>query len=145
MTAEGWICHYRIPSVTAVPEAGASVGPGVVLPSTSGAQPVSTSVPISVSAAPVVRSGESAAAERLMLRCAEATWVSLCTPGERRQARELKAAAGVRAGLRLDVTRLLSERNCDEAVRVALVGGDLDLAREARDFCQPVDTARVGD
>jgi hypothetical protein len=41
----------------------------------------------------------------------------------------------VRAALRTRVTGLLSEAKCDEAVKTALAGGDLPLAREARDFC----------
>ena len=72
---------------------------------------------------------------RLIRRCAEASWLSLCTPGERRQARLLRDAADRREALRRAVTGLLSEQQCDAAVRAALRGGDMALAREARAFC----------
>jgi len=128
MTPEGWICVYRIPSITAVPEPG-SVVRGT-MPEMEMAAPASTPPPSEPVIDPVALE-ES----RLIRRCAEASWLSLCTPGERRQARLLRDAANVRAALRGEVTRLLSEQRCDEAVRTALRGGDLDLAREARAFC----------
>ena len=126
MTPEGWICVYRIPPITAVPERGSTV---------TGAPPdmMMAAPPPS---APVIDPLELEES-RLIRRCAEAGWLSLCTPGERRQARLLRDEANVRAALHQEVTRLLSEQQCDAAVRTALRGGDLELAREARAFCQP--------
>lgn len=121
MTTSGWICHYQIPAVTAVPSpSGPAPAPG--------AAPAAAPIPVEP-----VRPSE--AETRLMLRCADASWLSLCLPGERRQARALREAADAREARRLDVTRLLSEDRCDDAVRLALVNGDLDLARDARAFC----------
>lgn len=129
MTPDGWICVYRIPPITAVPEPGSPVAatPPAMGMATSPAQPVQ--------AAPAI---DPVALEeaRLIRRCAEASWLSLCSPGDRRQARLLRDAAARRTALRGDVTRLLSEQQCDEAVRTALRGGDLALARDARAFCQ---------
>ena len=63
--------------------------------------------------------------------------MSLCLPKDRREARKLKDAAMARAALRTQVTHLLSEDRCPEAVKTALAAGDMSLAREARDFCEP--------
>jgi hypothetical protein len=132
MTAAGWVCRYSLPAVAAVPapfgETTADDGPpepGRLIPADAGSPPVAV--------APNEPAAEAEA--RLILRCAEASWLSLCLPGERRQARRLRDAALAREALKLQVTRLLSEDRCDEAVRAALVGGDLDLARQARAFC----------
>ena len=117
MTPEGWVCVYRIPPITAVPERGSTV--------TDAVPEMQMAVP-SVSPPPVAPAVDPIALEesRLIRRCAEASWLSLCTPGERRQARLLRDAAD-----------LLSEQQCDAAVRAALRGGDMALAREARAFC----------
>lgn len=126
MTAEGWICVYRIPPITAVPERGSTVAdtaPEMHMAGATADPPVAAIDPIALE--------ES----RLIRRCAEASWLSLCTPGERRQARLLRDAANRRADLRREVTALLSEQQCDAAVRTALRGGDMALAREARAFC----------
>ncbi|WP_339932979.1 hypothetical protein [uncultured Brevundimonas sp.] len=128
MTPDGWICVYRIPPITAVPERGSAVA--------EVAPEMGMSVPPSTMSLPAPSIDPIALEEsRLIRRCAEASWLSLCTPGERRQARLLRDAANLREALRRDVTRLLSEQQCDAAVRTALRGGDLDLAREARAFC----------
>lgn len=129
MTTEGWVCIYRIPQITAVPERGTTVTS--VSPEMNMAYPPLIATPT----APVIDPVELEES-RLIRRCAEASWLSLCTPGERRQARLLRDAAEVRAALRLSVTRLLGDQQCDAAVRTALRGGDLDLAREARAFCE---------
>lgn len=125
MTPEGWVCVYRIPPITAVPERGTAV---------TGAPPEMNMA----AATPPPPTPDAVALEesRLIRRCAEASWLSLCTPGERRQARLLRDAANAREALRREVTGLLSEQKCDAAVRIALRGGDLDLAREARTFCE---------
>ena len=72
---------------------------------------------------------------KLIRRCADASWMSLCTPGDRKEAKELKAAAEARATLRLKVTTLVADGRCPDAVGAALQGGDLALAREIREFC----------
>ena len=79
-----------------------------------------------------ISSAEADRQARLIARCADASWLSLCLPDDRREARILRDAALARAGLRGEVTRLLSENRCDEAVRAALAGGDMNLAREAQ-------------
>jgi hypothetical protein len=127
MTPEGWICVYRIPPITAVPERGSSVT--TAAPDMGMVSPPTAPPPLPADA---IAQAES----RLVLRCAEASWLSLCTPGERRQARLLRDAANQRIALRQEVTRLLGDQQCAAAVRTALRGGDLDLARDARAFCQ---------
>jgi len=128
MTPEGWVCVYRIPPITAVPERGSTV------PDTA---PEMRMAAPALNPSPVAPAADAIALEesRLIRRCAEASWLSLCTPGERRQARLLRDAADSRAALRRTVTGLLGEQQCNAAVRTALLGGDLALAREARAFC----------
>lgn len=123
MTPTGWVCHYQMPSVTIQgPSSGSVVVTG------SPPTPAQTLVPETSTA-------EADRQARLIARCADASWLSLCLPGDRREARILQEAANARAALSGEVTRLLSENRCNEAVRVALAGGDLALARNARDFC----------
>lgn len=100
------------------------------------------SVPVPPTAPALVSSAEISSAEadrqaRLIARCADASWLSLCLPDDRREARALRDAANVRAALRTEVARLLSEGKCDEAVRAALAGADMALAWEVRNmnFC----------
>lgn len=124
MTPTGWVCHYQMPSVTIQgPPAGTVVvtGPPPVMPE----RPT-----------PEISTAEADRQARLIARCADASWLSLCLPGDRREARILQEAANARAALRGEVTRLLSENRCDDAVRAALAGGDLALATEARAFCR---------
>jgi len=131
MTAEGYVC--RFPSLPA--SASPASTPPLVTASTVGSSTLSTT--------PVRTPEEIAEAqrqERLINRCADAPWYALCLPEDRREARRLRDAAVVRAALRGEVTRLLSEQKCDDAVRVALTGGDMVLAREVRDFCTPTVT-----
>ena len=135
MTPEGWICVYRIPAITAVPERGSAV---TTAPPDMGMATSPTPPPRYPPPGDEIAQAES----RLMLRCAEASWLSLCTPGERRQARLLRDAANQRTALRQAVTRLLGDQQCDAAIRTALRGGDLDLAREARAFCRAETTDR---
>lgn len=126
MTAEGYVCRFP----TLPTSAGPTSTPPVVTASTEG--------PPSLSLTPVRTPEEIAEAqrqERLINRCADAPWYALCLPEDRREARRLRDAAVARAALRGEVTRLLSEQKCDDAVRVALTGGDMVLAREVRDFC----------
>lgn len=132
MTPAGvWVCNYRMPSVIlrgAPPES-------VVL-----TEPPAISVPVPATVLPSAPPTEITSAEadrqaRLIARCADASWYSLCLPGDRREARILRDAANARAELRGQVMQLLSENKCDEAVRAALAGADMTLAWEVRNFC----------
>jgi len=140
MTPAGWVCNYRMPAVIlrgAPPES-------VVLP-----DPPAISVPVPPTVTPpppsVASTAEADRQARLVARCADASWLSLCLPGDRREARILRDAANARAALRADVTRLLSEDKCEEARRTALAGGDMTLAWEVRNFCAPVPTSAGAD
>ncbi|MDP1630786.1 MAG: hypothetical protein Q8L66_05140 [Caulobacter sp.] len=128
MTPTGWVCHYKMPAVT-------------VIESPDGRATVAGPPPPVPAGLPTVES-EKAEAEairqaRLIARCADASWLSLCLPADRREARRLRDLETTRTALRGKVTKLLSEARCDEAVKAALAGGDLALAREARGFCAP--------
>jgi hypothetical protein len=131
MTPAGWVCNYRMPPVIlrgAPPETVIMTDQpaiAVAVPPT-----VSPSVP-----PPEVSSVEADRQARLIARCADASWLSLCLPGDRREARILRDAANARARLRGEVMGLLSENKCDEAVRAALAGADMTLAWEVRNFC----------
>lgn len=127
MTPTGWVCRYQMPAVTiqGVPQATIVV-PGPSVPATTVSTPT-----------PEISTAEADRRARLIARCADASWLTLCLPGDRREARILQDAAIARLALRGEVTCLLSENRCDDAVRAALAGGDLGLAREAREFCQP--------
>lgn len=72
---------------------------------------------------------------QLVARCADAGWMSLCLPDDRRAARTLRDKQEAYLAVRRDVTRLLGDDRCDAAVRAALDGGYLALARETRDYC----------
>ncbi|WP_297508816.1 hypothetical protein [uncultured Caulobacter sp.] len=149
-TDKGWVCHYQVPAATIVrPLEGPPAT--ITLPSTSAAPPpagyqAATAPP--VDAAPEIPPPsdkpretasidrrETARQTRLIARCADAKWYSPCLPGERKEARLLRDAAASAAELKGKVTMLLSEKRCDDAVKAALEGGDLALAREAREFC----------
>jgi len=121
-----WVCRYEAPatSITIVPAPGtaAAAPPAIVTP------------PASLTRTESEREAWEA---RLIVRCADAGLVSLCSGAERREARALREAATARQALRREVTGLLSQNKCEDAIRVALEGGDLDLAREARAFCVP--------
>lgn len=138
-TDKGWVCHYQMPTeMTVKPLEG---------------QPPVMAPPASVELAPAERAkpaadkpAEAPASEvstdlsrqtRLIARCGDAKWYSPCLPGERKEAQLLREAAAKSAALRSKVTSLLSENRCDDAVKAALEGGDLPLAREARAFCAP--------
>jgi hypothetical protein len=123
-----WVCRYEAPatSITIVPPAA-----------TSTPAPAAIVTPPSTSPTTRTESEREAWEARLIVRCADAGLVSLCSGAERRQARALREAETVRQALRREVTGLLSQNKCEDAVRVALEGGDLELAREARAFCAP--------
>lgn len=135
MTTDGWVCNYQMPAVIlrgAPPEAVVMTDPPAI------SVPVPATVP-TLSPPVEIDSAEANRQARLIARCADASWLSLCLPDDRREARILRDAANARAALRVEVTRLLSESRCDEAVRAALAGGDMALASEVRDrnFCAP--------
>lgn len=129
MTSEGYVCRF----------------PALPVPDNAMAMPMSItpmeSRPVELAS---VRTPEEIAEaqrqERLINRCADAPWYALCLPEDRREARKLRDAALARAALRGEVTRLLSEEKCEDAVRAALAGGDMALAREAREFCAEPET-----
>ena len=125
-TDKGWVCHYQVPAGTIVAPLDPSSAPTVTPPAAESAKPTVTAS---------TESAEAARQTRLIARCADAKWYSPCLPGERKEARILRDAAVSAATLRGKVTTLLSEQRCDDAVKVALEGGDLPLAREARAFC----------
>jgi hypothetical protein len=124
MTPGGWVCRYRMPPVT-------------LLGTADSAPPLIVSRPPEAAGAPASDADRAEAARqaRLIANCADASWLSLCLPGDRREARRLRDEANARAALRTKVTGLLAEDQCAEAVKTALTGGDLALAREARAFC----------
>lgn len=140
MTPSGWVCNYRMPAVIL---RGAPPESVVMTEAPAIAVPVPSTVTPSVPPPPEITSIEADRQARLIARCADASWMSLCLPGDRREARILRDAANARAALRSQVTGLLSENKCDEAVRAALAGADMTLAWEARSFCaqRPVPTA----
>lgn len=125
MTAEGYIC--RFPALP-IPDNAMSVPMGVTFGEAPPVDLVPNRTPEEIA--------EAQRQERLINRCADAPWYALCLPEDRREARRLRDLAVARAALRGEVTRLLSEEKCEDAVRTALAGGDMDLAREARDFCE---------
>lgn len=132
-TPAGWVC--RMPPVILRPS---PPGSAAMTDPPANSVPVPPSVP--TLAPPVeISSAEANRQARLIARCADASWLSLCLPDDRREARILRDAAIARAALRVEVTRLLSESRCDDAVRTALAGGDMALATEvrSRNFCAP--------
>ena len=130
MTPSGWVCQYRIPAVTVIEtvEGAPTIRP-VIPPA-----PPPTVAPVP---APDRSAAEASKQARLIARCADATWKSLCLPGDRTEARRLRAELQARQTLRTEVTQLMSQGRCPEAIKAALAGADLDLAREARSFCAP--------
>ena len=128
MTASGWVCHYTIPAVTLLGSANSPPSQVVLTPTIPPPRPATVAAP---------DKAEAARQARLIANCADAGWMSLCLPKDRREARRLKAEAAANSTLRARVTHLLSENKCSEAVKIALVAGDMALAREAREFCTP--------
>lgn len=116
-----WVCRYQPPASVI------AFNPGTVTP-----------VPPPAVAPPPAAAGDPERVEqaRLMVRCGTATWLSLCTPAQRREARRLKDISERREGLRREVTRLLSQNQCEAAARTALEGADMALALEVRTYCE---------
>jgi hypothetical protein len=150
-----WVCRYAVPDIEIVPLPGNDIvadAPSVILgvrpdeaPSaTEGAPTTGTIVEPSATPAPVEPDRRALTLEgsaltereaRLVARCAEAGWMSLCLPDDRRAARALRDKEAAYTAVRLDVTRLLADDRCDDAVKAALDSGYLALARETRAFC----------
>ena len=126
-----WICRYRLPDVqllTSPPTA----------PETVATAPAST-IPLSpVTTTAVVSADPGVLSERevaLVARCADSTWIALCLPSQRVEARRLRDQAQAYEAARLQVGALLSENECDAARVHALSGGYLGLAREVQALC----------
>jgi hypothetical protein len=70
-------------------------------------------------------------------RCAGRDWLFVdgCSAGAHTEALRLRAARQAGENLRRQVSELLALDDCAGAVRTALSGGDINLAREAREFC----------
>lgn len=120
MEGERWVCRYQMPEIRVVEQPPRSLS----------VQPATAHV-----GAPADVGVLSEADRALVTRCADAGWWSLCLPGDRRRARELKDAAAAYDARRRDVAGLLAEGRCEAAVNAALQAGHLNLAREARAFC----------
>lgn len=167
-----YVCRYAVPDIVIVPVPGTDIvadAPAVVLGSGSGpeaaspetlpltptaavppAPPVSPPVapPVVADPGPIQPIDTGVLTERearLVSRCADAGWVSLCLPDDRRAARTLSEKQTAYLAVRREVTRLLGADDCDAAVKAALDGGYLGLARETRDYCAvPVAGASTG-
>ena len=111
-----WVCRYQMPDIAVVPASGTAT--------TDAAPPPADDPPVL-----------SAAEADLVLRCGEATWLSLCTPGQRRTARTLRDRAEADAALRREVGARLAAGDCAAAERLALEAGRLGLAGRARALC----------
>jgi hypothetical protein len=120
MEGERWVCRYQMPEIRVVEQAPQTLGVEAAAGTNVG--PADTGV----------LSEEERA---FVARCADAGWLSLCLPADRRRARELRDTALAYEAKRRDVAALLAQGRCDAAVAAALEAGHLNLAREARTFC----------
>jgi len=137
---ERWICRYRLPDVQlltspptspeTIPTSPASVPLSVPVTTTASSTTVATTSALSLDPGVLTDSQAS-----LVARCAEATWMSLCLPAQRVEARRLRDESRAYEAARLRVGELLSENQCDSALSFALSGGYLGLARQAQAFC----------
>ena len=160
-----YVCRYAVPDILIVPVPGTNIvadAPATVLGSAPSADTVSvppealvpvppapttaatpaapaTTPPATVAEAGPIRPIDAGVlTEReaqLVARCADAGWMSLCLPDDRRAARTLRDKQTAYLAVRRDVARLLGADDCDAAVRTALDGGYMGLARETRDYC----------
>ena len=153
-----WVCRYAVPDIEIVPLPGNDVvadAPASILgvrpaeagEGTSPPASVPVTLPATVPIAPerrVMTLEAGVLTERetqLVARCAEAGWLSLCLPDDRRAARVLKDRQDAFMAVRATVTTRLSSGDCDGAVKAALDGGYLELATQARAFCAAPATA----
>ena len=118
MTDKGWVCHYQLPTqMTVKPLEGQP--PVLAPPASVELSPAPAAKP--EAEAPVAdKPADLSRQTRLIARCGDAKWYSVCLPGERKEAQLLKEAAAKSAALRAKVTGLLSENRCDDAVKAAL-------------------------
>lgn len=143
-----WVCRYAVPDIEIVPIPDNNIvtdAPATVLGAAPDAASAAAAAPtVTEPAAPAVDRGPvrpidaGVLTEReaqLVARCADAGWMSLCLPDDRRAARSLRDTQNAYLAVRREVTRLLGEDDCDAAVRTALGGGYMGLARETRDYC----------
>jgi|GEM_PF-923824 len=152
-----WVCRYAVPDIEIVPVPDSNIvtdAPASILGSAPDAASATTEPPVAAPlATPTVTGSPPPAIDRgpgrpidtgvlteresqLVSRCADAGWMSLCLPDDRRAARTLRDKQNAYLAVRREVTRLLSDEDCDAAVRTALDGGYLALARETRDYCR---------
>jgi len=125
-----WVCRYRLPDVQLVQGDTTAEVPTEIRTEPD----VGTAVrPVTASLDPGVLTEDQ---RRLVIRCAAAGWLSLCTKSDRAQAQTLQASAAAYEKTRVQVGQLLSDGKCEDAVSSALAGGYLGLAREARAFCK---------
>ncbi len=143
-----WVCRYAVPDIEIVPIPDSNIvanapdsvlgdaptvdGPGVERPL------VDAPPPALVPARPALPVDAGVLTERearLVDRCADAGWMSLCLPADRRAARSLQEEQTAYLAVRREVTRLLGRDRCEAAVRAALDAGYLALARETREYC----------
>lgn len=120
-----WVCRYQMPDIAIVPN-----GPAVDVEG----GPVNAARP---APSPLLLEAEVLSTEEqdLVLRCAEASWLSLCTPAQRRTARALKAEADADTALRQTIGTRIGAGDCAGAERAALEAGRLSLAAQARRYC----------
>lgn len=133
------------PSVEAIPPAPTStVTERPAAPVAPPTAPAATAPTTAADAGPIRPIDAGVLTEResqLVARCADAGWMSLCLPDDRRAARTLRDKQNAYLAVRREVTRLLAADDCDAAVKAALDGGYLALARETRDYCAPATTS----
>lgn len=125
-------------TLAAAPETTITEPPASSVTSPAVTPPVATPAPPAADPGPIRPIDTGVLTEResqLVARCADAGWMSLCLPDDRRAARTLRDKQAAYLAVRREVTRLLGEERCDAAVRTALDGGYLALARETRDYC----------
>jgi len=140
MEQDRWVCRYQVPNIEIIPFTGdaAALEPTARLGGTPTTPPSDTTgdetggVEAPAPAEPGILTEREA---RLVARCADAGWMSLCLPDDRRAARSLRERQSAYQTVQRSVTSLLAEDRCEDAIKAALDGGYLGLARQARDFC----------
>lgn len=164
-----YVCRYAVPDILIVPVPGEDIvadAPDVILgeapsaeeapaglreipPATEPSAPPVATPPAAVTLAepgparPIDTGVLTESEARLVARCADAGWMSLCLPDDRRAARSLRDKQVAYLAVRREVTRLLAADRCETAVTTALDSGNLALAREAREYCAQPATGRA--
>lgn len=134
---ERWVCRYQMPAIAIVPNGPDAAAAG------ARREPDAPATGEGVErAAPALEAEVLTPEEQdLVLRCAEASWLSLCTPTQRRTARRLKSEAETDALLRQRVGARIGAGDCAGAERTALEAGRLSLAAQVRAYCRPANAA----